>query len=69
MNIRAPYVPEQNDEAGRLNKTLLYKVRFMLNGRKIPRSMWGEMLKTAAYLMNRSPSHASGEMTPFEKVN
>ncbi len=36
---RAPYVPEQNDEAERLNRTLMYKVRPMLNQTKIPRSM------------------------------
>jgi hypothetical protein len=40
----------------------------MLNGRKIPRGMWGEMLKTAAYLINRSSSYAVGGMILYEKV-
>ncbi len=38
---RASYVSEQNDEAERLNRTLMYKIRSMLNqqNRKISRDM------------------------------
>ncbi len=38
---RASYVPEQNDETERLNRTLMYKIRSMLNqkNRKISKSM------------------------------
>jgi transposase InsO family protein len=36
---RAPYVSEQNGEAERLNRTLMYKVRSMLNQTKIPKDM------------------------------
>jgi transposase InsO family protein len=38
---RAPYVPEQNDEAERLNRTLMYKIHSMLNqqNKRIPREM------------------------------
>jgi hypothetical protein len=48
------YVLEQNDEIERLNKTLMYKVRSMLTERKIPKEMWDEIIKTTAYLSNRS---------------
>ncbi len=51
---RASYVPEQNGEAERLNRTLMYKIRSMLNDRKISKRMWDEIIKTAAYLSNRS---------------
>ncbi len=51
---RVSYVPEQNDEAERLNRTLMYKIRSMLNDRKISKEMWDEIIKTAAYLSNRS---------------
>ncbi len=51
---RASYVSEQNDETERLNKTLMYKVRSMLNDRKISKRMWDEIIKTIAYLSNRS---------------
>jgi hypothetical protein len=63
---RAPYVPEQNGEAERLNRTLMYKVRPMLNDRKIPKGMWGEVIKTAAYLSNRSPHYQ--HKTPYEMI-
>ncbi len=64
---RAPYVPEQNDEAERLNRILMYKIRSMLNQTKIPRSMWGEIIKTAAYLSNRSP-HYQLDKTSYEMI-
>ncbi len=35
----ASYVPDQNDEAERLNRTLMYKIRSMLNQIKISRDM------------------------------
>jgi hypothetical protein len=53
-NPRVSYVLEQNDEAERLNRTLMYKVRSMLNDRKILKSMWDEIIKTTVYLSNRS---------------
>jgi hypothetical protein len=33
------YVSEQNEEAERLNRTLMYKIRLMLNDRKIFKNM------------------------------
>jgi hypothetical protein len=51
---RASYVPEQNDEAERLNRTLMYKIRLMLNERKILKGLWDEIIKTTVYLSNRS---------------
>ncbi len=36
---RALYVSEQNEEAERLNRTLMYKIRLMLNDRKIFKNM------------------------------
>ncbi len=47
-NPRAPYVPEQNNEAERLNRALMYKIRSMLNQTKISRRMWKELIKTIA---------------------
>ncbi len=65
---RAPYVSEQIGEAERLNRTLMYKVRSMLNQTKIPRGMWGEVIKTAAYLSNRSPHYQLNGKTPYEMI-
>ncbi len=64
---RAPYVPEQNGEAERLNRTLMYKVRLMLNDRKILKSMWKKIIKTIAYLSNRS-SHYQHDKISYEMI-
>jgi hypothetical protein len=36
---RASYVPEQNDETESLNRTLMYKIRFILKDKKISKNM------------------------------
>ena len=59
------YSPEQNGAAERLNRTLLDKVRPMLEDAHLPKSLWAEALATANYLRNRSP--VSGrDKTPIE---
>jgi hypothetical protein len=63
---RVSYVPEQNDEAERLNRTLLYKVRLMLNDRKILKNMWNEIIKTIAYLFNRSSHYQLNDKISYE---
>ncbi|KAL0404121.1 UNVERIFIED_CONTAM: Retrovirus-related Pol polyprotein from transposon TNT 1-94 [Sesamum radiatum] len=39
-----------------MNRTILERVRSMLNMAKLPKSFWGEAVNTACYLINRSPS-------------
>ncbi len=58
---------EQNDETERLNKTLMYKIRLMLNKRKILKTMWNEIIKTTAYLFNRS-SHYQHDKISYEMI-
>ncbi len=66
---RTSYVPEQNDEAERLNRTLMYKIRLMLNERKILKSMWEKIIKTIAYLSNRSSYYQLNDKTSYEIIN
>jgi hypothetical protein len=61
------YVSEQNDETERLNRTLMYKIRLMLNDRKLFKSMWEEIIKTIAYLFNRS-SHYQHDKISYEMI-
>lgn len=62
----APYSPEQNGAAERLNRTLLQAVRAMLIDAALPHQMWGEAVLTASFLRNLSPTRES-LLTPWER--
>ena len=64
---RSPYTPEQNGKAERQNYTLMVTVRSILKAKRLPKSLWGEVLKTTAYLKNRSPG--VDDATPYERIN
>lgn len=64
---RAPYTPEQNGKAEQQNYTLMVSVRSVLKAKKLPKSLWGEVLRTSTYLKNRSPG--VDEITPYERIN
>jgi hypothetical protein len=61
-----PYTPRQNGVAERMNKTLMEKARCMLNGVGIGQEFWVEVVGTACYLVNRSPSSVLNGKTPQE---
>ena len=58
--------PEYNGIAERLNRTLLEKVRAMLHASGLPKFLWGEALKHANYLRNRTSTKALEGKTPYE---
>ena len=64
----APYTPEQNGAAERLNRTLMERVRAMLEENKISTALWAEAVATANYIRNRSPS-LDRIRTPWELFN
>ena len=59
------YTPEQNGRAERLNRTLLERARALLLEHNLPKVLWSEAMKTAAYLRNRITQGSSSE-TPHE---
>ena len=63
----APYTPQQNGKAERLNRSLLDKVRSMLIESGVPKRYWQEAVVTANYLRNRSPV-AGKDKTPHELI-
>ncbi|XP_060960785.1 uncharacterized protein LOC133031320 [Cannabis sativa] len=60
-----PGSPSMNGVAERRNRTLKDMVRSMLSHSTLPESLWGEALKTAAYILNRVPTKAAAK-TPYE---
>jgi len=54
-----------NGVAERRNQTLMDMVRSMVSHSSFPESLWGEALKTAAYILNRVPNKAVNK-TPYE---
>jgi transposase InsO family protein len=64
----APYQPQKNGIAERVNRTLMGKVRAMLQKSNIGFEYWPAALLYAVYLHNRTPSSRSGTVTPFEAL-
>ena len=60
-----PGSPSMNGVAERRNRTLKDMVRSMICHSTLPESLWGEALKTAAYILNRVPTKATAK-TPYE---
>jgi transposase InsO family protein len=61
----APYTPQQNGKAERLNRTLMERVRAMLQDSGLGQELWAEAAATACVLRNLSLP-ASLDKTPYE---
>jgi transposase InsO family protein len=61
----AAYTPEQNGVAERYNRTVIVKVRAMLNEFNLPTFLWGEAMRTATYLLNLLPKKGH-TLSPYE---
>jgi transposase InsO family protein len=57
------YTPEQNGAAERLNRTIMERVRAMLEDSQLPPTLWAEAAVTANYIRLRSPA-AGNNRTP-----
>jgi len=65
--VTPPYTPQLNGKAERMNRTLLDKTRAIMHHGGVPTELWGEILQTAVYLHNRTPTRVNGKwMTPYE---
>src|SRR3954464_9341088 len=60
-----PGTPNMNGVSERRNRTLKDMVRSMISHSTLPESLWGEALKTAAYILYRVPTKAISK-TPYE---
>lgn len=65
----APYTPEQNGRAEREMRTIVESARSMLYGRDMPLNLWAEAVNCSVYLLNRSSSSQTKNITPYELWN
>lgn len=68
INYTLPYTPQLNGKAERLNRTLIEKVRAMILGAEGNKELWGEAVRAAVYLHNRSPIKTNAQ-TAYEIWN
>jgi len=66
LQIRAPYVEEQNGAAERSGKSLIERARCLMVTANLPLALAPEAYITAAYLLNRTPTRSIQWKTPFE---
>lgn len=66
LEYSLPYSPASNGVAERMNRSLYNKARTMLIETNLPKNLWGEAIKCAAYQINRCTSVAINYKTPCE---
>lgn len=67
--LTAPYTPQQNGVVERRNRSVLGTTRSLLKAIAVPQTMWGEGVRHAVYLLNRVPTKAVKDITPYEAWN
>jgi hypothetical protein len=65
---RAEYTEEQNDLAERAGSLIVIRSRAMRIQAGLPKSLAHELIRTAAYVLNRTPTEAPQWKTPYEVV-
>lgn len=64
--LTVKYTPQQNGVAERKNRTIVEMARSMLEQKGLPKKFWAEVVNTAVYILNRSPTKAVLNKTPIE---
>ncbi len=62
----APYSPQQNGAAERMNRTIVEMARTMLYHAEHSKGMWAEAVSHAAYILNRLPTSTTG-VSPYRR--
>ena len=64
--LTLPYTPQQNSVSERKNRTVMEMDKCLLLERKIPNLFWAKAVNTSIYFLNRLPTMAFQDMTPYE---
>ncbi|WZY72206.1 hypothetical protein YC2023_004446 [Brassica napus] len=64
-----PYTPQQNGVAERKNRHLMEVARSMMFQSNVPKKFWSDVVATACYLINRTPTLILQGQSPFEVLN
>ncbi|PWA94574.1 ribonuclease H-like domain, Reverse transcriptase, RNA-dependent DNA polymerase [Artemisia annua] len=64
----APYSPQQNGVVERKNRIVLSTTRSMMKAMKLPLTFWAEAVRHAIYILNRVPTRALEDKTPYEAL-
>ncbi|PWA86893.1 copia protein [Artemisia annua] len=64
----SPYSPQQNGVVERRNRTVLSTTRSIMKTMKLPITFWAEAVKHAIYILNRVPTRALIDKTPYEAL-
>lgn len=64
------YTPQQNGVDERKNIIVVEMAKCMLHEKELPYFLWGEAVYTTVlYLLNRCPTKALHDTTPFEMIS
>lgn len=66
LETTAPYTPEWNGVAERVNRTIMSKARSFLVNSGLPLTLWAEAASHAIWVKNRSPTNSLDGITPHE---
>jgi hypothetical protein len=66
LHYSTPYSPQQNGVSERHNQTVVGMAQALLKQRGMTAVFWGEAVVTAVYILNRSPTKALNDRTPYE---
>ena len=64
--LTAPSSPQQNGGVERRNRTVVEMNRCMLKSKEMPAKFWGEAVKTAVYILNKSPTKGVADGTSYQ---
>jgi hypothetical protein len=60
--------PQLNGVAERLNRTIVERIRAFTHSSGLPKFLWGEALRHATWLKNRTATRALDGLTPYQAV-